>query len=120
MAAYRTASPDPALRNITHGWHVASPLRITESGFPVVDTLYLFQAQALDLTNAGSDGKPNALHYRGSEHGEVVWLGFPLHFFEVDQARALVHRALTVLGVAPQAAARAGAGRVAASPGEGR
>lgn len=120
MASHRTANPDPALRNILHGWHVASPLRVTEGGFPVVDTLYLFQAQVLDPTSGGSDGKPNALHYRGSEHGEVVWLGFPLYYFELEQARTLVHRALTVLGVPPQANARAGAGRVTASPGEGR
>jgi hypothetical protein len=104
---------------IQRTWTITTPLRVTEGVSPpraVLDTLYLNQGRDYDATNASGDGKPNGIHYHGSEHGEVVWLGFPLYYFEPDQARALVHRVMTVFGyppVAPLHATRraAGAGR---------
>ncbi len=97
-AAWRGSNPDPALRHVHLTWHVATPLRVSEGDQPVVDTLYLFQAELLDMTATSFDGKPNGLHYHGTQHGQVVWLGFPLYYFEIEQARTLVHRVLSVLG----------------------
>jgi hypothetical protein len=74
-----------------------------------MDTLYLLQARnytgngASGTNGSFSDGMPNALHYHGSEHGEVVWFGFPLYYFELDQARQAVATVMRVLGVAPSA-----------------
>jgi hypothetical protein len=105
IANYRGASADFAQRSINLTWYVAKPLRITEQSESVLDTLYLLQARG--YTGAGgnaslSDGMPNAVYYHGSEHGPVVWFGFPLYFFERDQARQAVAKVLTVLGVPPR------------------
>ena len=88
----------------------------------VLDTLYLLQARDYSGVDSGalSDGRPNAIHYYGSEHGEVVWFGFPLHSFHHDEARAAVRSVMRVLGVEPSPeAARRGPG-VSRSPGAGR
>jgi len=111
IAAYRNANPDPTLRAINQTWYVSRPLFVTEGQgamtASVLDTLYLLQARDYSLDGGGalSDGKPDAIDYHGSDNGEVVWLGFPLYDFELDQARQLVRTVLGVLGVAPRSAA---------------
>jgi hypothetical protein len=97
MAAWRGANADPARRFVNLTWHVASPLRVIENGESVTDTLYLLQAETFDPAPTAVDGRPNAIHWHGAGHGPVVWLGFPLYYFEVSQARALVHKAIEVL-----------------------
>lgn len=103
LAAYRGAAVDPGQRWIAQTWNIGAPMQGIEGAgagaSAVVDTLYLFQSELYDPTNQGTDGKPNAIHYHGSQHGEVVWLGFPLYYFEPDQARTLVRRVMSVFGV---------------------
>jgi len=120
LAAYRGANADPTLRSINQTWYVSKPLFVTEgqgaATVSVLDTLYLLQARdySLDGGGATSDGKPNAIDYHGIANGEIVWMGFPLYFFEVDQARQAVDVVLRNLGVAPKApgaAHRVGASR---------
>jgi hypothetical protein len=106
MSAYRGSDPDPDRRSVPYTFYISKPLEIAEGApgarVPVADTLYLLQARSLNLTATGlSDGKPNGIHYYGSEHGEVVWLGFPLYHFERSQARELVTTVLRVLGIEP-------------------
>ena len=66
-----------------------------------VDTLFLYQALRYDTTNAypGSDGRPNALDVHAGDQGELVWFGFPLYYFEPDQARQVTSTVLRMLGV---------------------
>ena len=68
-------------------------------------------------TLRSADGRPNAVDYYGSQHGEVVWFGFPLYYFEPAQARLVTQTVLTNLGVplAPQ-----GTGGAHADPNEMR
>jgi hypothetical protein len=99
LANYRGAPTTPSLVFIKQGWTVSLPLNALEGGAPVLDTLYLHQGRDLALGNVNSDGRPDALHYHGAQHGELVWLGFPLHYFERDQARALVHRVMQQFGL---------------------
>ena len=108
LRVYRGAAPDINQRSINQTWYVSKPLVIQEGGVPVLDTLYLLQAR--NYTGDGttgsngslSDGQPNAFYYHGSEHGAVVWFGFPLYYFENDQARQAVATVLRVLGVPPR------------------
>jgi hypothetical protein len=113
LRPYRGANADINQRSINLTWYVSKPLHVTEgSGASVVsvlDTLYLLQAR--NYTGDGttgsngsfSDGQPNAVYYHGSDHGPVVWFGFPLYYFENDQARQAVNTVLRVLGVPPRA-----------------
>ena len=76
----------------------------------VLDTLYLCQAIQYDPNDSRvppTDGRPNAVDYYGSDHGEVVWFGFPLYDFDLDQARTVTAIVLTNLGV-PHAPAGVG------------
>lgn len=119
IANYRTANPDPELRSIgrpAETWVITRPLFVTEGSGAnfrsVLDTLYLCQARELDLTSARippSDGFPNAVHYYGSEHGEVVWMGFSLYFFERDQARQVADKVFRNFGLVPVPAGQRGA-----------
>jgi hypothetical protein len=106
LAAYRGASADPEQRSINLTWIISRPLHILEGEDSVLDTLYLLQARGY-TGNGGnlstSDAMPNAVYYHGSEVGPIVWFGFPLYFFEHDQARQAVAKVLGVLGVAPLA-----------------
>jgi len=108
IASYRGANADPAQRSINLTWYVSKPLRIIEGEASALDTLYLLQARGF-TGNGGnaslSDGMPNALYYHGSEHGPIVWFGFPLYFFERDQARQAVATVMRVFGVDPAAPA---------------
>jgi hypothetical protein len=103
LGGYRGADPNPALRVLPPTWIVSQPNLILEGGVPVVDTLYLAQWYAYDPT---APAFPNALHYHGANHGEVVWFGFPMHFFEVEQAREVARVAMRVFGIQPSSAAR--------------
>ncbi len=108
MAAYRGANADPLQRSVNQTWYVSKPLFVTEgqgaAAASVLDTLYLLQARDYSLDGAGatSDGKPNAVDYHGGDNGEIVWFGFPMYFFELDQARQAVHTVLANLGVPPR------------------
>jgi hypothetical protein len=106
IAAYRGSSADFAQRSINLTWYVSKPLRIIEGDESALDTLYLLQARGY-TGNGGnlslSDGLPNAVYYHGAEHGPVVWFGFPLYFFEHDQARQAVATVMRVFGVEPDA-----------------
>ena len=108
IASYRGANADFAQRSINLTWYVSKPLRILEGEESALDTLYLVQARGY-TGNGGnasmSDGMPNAVYYHGSEHGPVVWFGFPLYFFERDQARQAVATVMRVFGVEPDAPA---------------
>lgn len=121
IAAYRGAPADPAQRSINQTWYVSQPLVATEgegaAAGSIVDTLYLLQARDYGLDGAGarSDGCPNALDIHPSTSGEIVWFGFPLHYFELDQARQAVTTVLRNLGVplrAPGARQRVANARV--------
>ncbi len=115
LAAFRGANDIPKLRSINLTWVITKPLFITEgtgAAFrSVVDTLYLCQARTYDpnrIQIPPSDGFPNAIDYYGSEHGEVVWFGFPLYHFELSQARQVARIVLHNLGVDPNPALRSG------------
>jgi hypothetical protein len=110
IADYRGVNPDPTQRSINLTWYISQPLSIVEgtgaATASVLDTLYLLQAR--NYTGSGGtasfdDGFPNAVYYHGAEHGPVVWFGFPLYYFEHDQARQAVSTVLRVLGVEPNA-----------------
>ncbi len=97
-------------------WVITRPLFVTEGAGAtfrsVMDTLYLNQAREYDPNSTRippSDGFPNAVHYYGSQHGEVVWMGFPLYFFERDQARLVVHKVLTNFNLTPATPDKKGA-----------
>jgi hypothetical protein len=115
LGGYRTLNTDPTQRLERQTWEITKPLSVTEgSGAAtqsVMDTLYLYQASVYDPNGVqvpDADGFPNAVDYHGSEHGEVVWFGFPLYDFELDQARQLTSLVLTNLGV-PRAPGAGGA-----------
>jgi hypothetical protein len=108
IASYRAAVADPALRFVPYTWVVDAPLRVTEGSGrqteSTMDTLYLCQALGYDpdgLANKPTDGFPNALDYHGSDNGEVVWFGFPLHYFELDQVRQVVRVVMRNFGIEP-------------------
>ena len=107
IANYRGVAADPSI-NLT--WYISKPLTVIEHEESAVDTLYLLQARGY-TGNGGnasaSDGMPNAIYYHGSEHGPIVWFGFPMYFFERDQARQAVGTVLRVLGVEPRVPATA-------------
>jgi hypothetical protein len=122
LGAYRTLNADPALRIERQCFVVSKPLFVSEgtgANFQsVLDTMYLYQAATYDPNNVQvptADGYPCAVDYHGSQHGEVIWMGFPLYFFEQAQARTLTSQVLTQLGVPLAPAGRAGAH---ADPGE--
>jgi len=100
---YRGANPDPAQRSINGTWYVSKPLRIIEDDEPALDTLYLVQAREFsgDGRGAFSDGQPNGVFYHGKDNPGIVWLGFPLTYFEPDASRALVRVVLRNLGLTP-------------------
>jgi hypothetical protein len=110
IAAYRGAIASPG---INASYVIKQPNQITSGPpafTPVMDTLYLFQARKYDPTHIyapnDGDGYPNAVHYYGTENGpgsELVWFGFPLHFFERDQVTTLVAAVMRNLGVLPAA-----------------
>jgi len=104
LTTYRGANPDPALRSINQTWYVSKPLSIVEDGAPVLDTLYLVQARDYsgDGHGAASDAQPNGVFYHGTDNAEIVWLGFPLTFFEPDASRAVVRSVLRNLGLTPR------------------
>jgi len=106
LASYRSSNIDPTQRGVAQTFVITRPNFITEGSGPsfrsVVDTLYLCQALTYDPNDArvpASDGRPNAIDYYGSQHGELVWFGFPLYYFEPDQARTVTSIVLTNLGV---------------------
>jgi hypothetical protein len=106
IAAYRGASADPDARSIAIHLFIADPLELIEGRRPVstADTLYLAQARTYDpngISNVPSDGKPNAIWYHGGDQGDVVWFGFPLEFFELDQARQVVRAVMRNFGIEP-------------------
>ncbi len=107
-SAYRGAVVAPGINGT---FVIKKPLQITNGGptfIPVLDTLFLFQARRLDLTGFyepfAGDGYPNAIHYYGADNGpgsELVWFGFPLHFFERDQVKTVVDEVMRNLDVEP-------------------
>jgi hypothetical protein len=103
LTTYRGASPDPAQRSINQTWYVSKPMDVVEDGESALDTLYLVQARDYSGDGHGgrSDGKPNGLFYHGKDNPELVWLGFPLTYFEPDASRALVRAVLRNLGLTP-------------------
>jgi hypothetical protein len=115
---HRLAHANPAERSVNLTWVITKPLHVTEGtgrqAESVLDTLYLCQALDYDpehLRVPASDGFPNAVHYHGSEHGEVVWFGFSLYEFELEQARQVVRLVMKNFGIEPlPAGTRQGAG----------
>ena len=110
LAAFRGANVDPNLRSVSLTWCINQPLFVTEGTGQdfqsTLDTLYLFQARTLDLNHVQvppSDGFPNAVYYHGADSGPVVWFGFPLYYFELDQARACAEVVLRNFGLTPKA-----------------
>jgi hypothetical protein len=122
LAPFRGANVNPALRSVNLTWVVTQPMFATEvvrfelpgpvfrdSLISVLDTLYLCQARLYDPNHVqvpASDGDPNAVYYYGREHGKLVWFGFPLYYFELDQARQVTAIVLGNLGLYPTVAAR--------------
>jgi len=124
LASYRTSNIDPSQRKVSQTFVITKPNFVTEgsgaSFRSVLDTLYLCQAFQYDPNDARvppTDGRPNAVDYYGSQHGEVVWFGFPLYYFELDQARTVTSIVLKNLGVP---LAPAGTGGAHADPNEMR
>jgi len=116
MAAYRSANVNPDLRSISLTWFISQPLFVTEGTgenfHSTLDTLYLFQARQFDPARVQvppSDGFPNATYYHGSDNGKVVWFGFALYYFELDQARDVARAVLRNFGIAPKAGPPSGA-----------
>jgi hypothetical protein len=111
IRAYRgLLQSNPDERRYYPTFVISQPLFITEgvgtAAVSVLDTLYINAAVNYDPNRTRippSDGFPNALYYHGSAHGEVVWFGFPMHFFEVDQARLTTKIVLQNLGLTPAA-----------------
>ncbi|MEO6461525.1 MAG: hypothetical protein ABIP29_00435, partial [Candidatus Eisenbacteria bacterium] len=106
ISPYRGAIAAPGINGT---WMIKEALQITGGApdfLPTLDTLYLSQARQLDLNhiyepNAG-DGYPNAIHYHGTDNGpgsELVWFGFPIHFFERSQVKTVVDEVMRNLGV---------------------
>ncbi len=103
-------------------WVIHAPNTITDglpAYTPTLDTLYLYEARTPDPGHAYApydvDGYPNAVHYHGEENGpgsQLVWFGFPLHYFEREQVRAVVGAVMRNFGIAPVPLAARG-GRVA-------
>ena len=117
IAGYRSANVNPDNRSVNLTWCINQPLFVTEgtgANFQsTLDTLYLFQAKTLDLNHVQvppSDGFPNAVYYHGADNGSLVWMGFPLYFFELDQARTVAEIVLRNFGLSkkaqPQSAGR--------------
>jgi hypothetical protein len=108
LAAYRGSNPVFDLRAVRNTYVITKPLfNVEGSGASfgsVMDTLYLSQCRLFDpghLQIPPADGFPNAVHYYGTDHGQVVWFGFPLYYFELSQARQVTAKVLTVLGLTP-------------------
>jgi len=106
LGSYRGANADINLRSVTLTWLISQPLFVTEgtgaSFASTLDTLYLFQARTFDPNHVQvppSDGFPNGVYYHGSDNGPIVWFGFPLYFFELDQARKVTEVVLRNLGL---------------------
>ena len=127
LAAYRGAPTDPSLQFIKGAWNISLPLNGLEgpagAQSVVLDTLYLLQSRDFLISATGSDGRPNALHYHGSAHGQVVWLGFALYYFEHDQVRTLIDRVMEHFDIPVDAVGAAtlrapGAGRARPIPGD--
>jgi len=100
VAPYRGAPVDPAIRGtfLIHAPNVIAGL----------DTLYLYEARDPDPGHVYApydvDGYPNAIHYHGPENGpgsQLVWFGFPLHYFEREQVRTVVRSVMRNFGVVP-------------------
>ncbi len=114
LRAYRGANADPNQRSVNLTWYISKPLALSEgtgaARIPALDTLYLLQARnytgdgTTGSNSSFSDGLPNAVYYHGSDNGPVVWFGFPMYFFEPEQARQAVKTVLTVLGVPTRSA----------------
>jgi hypothetical protein len=113
IAPYRGATASPGLA-LT--WLIHAPNTIT-GGPPAyestLDTLFLYEARTADPAHVyapnDADGYPNAVHYHGEENGpgsQLVWFGFPLHYFERAQVRAVVAAVMRNFGIAPAAARR--------------
>jgi hypothetical protein len=116
LAPFRGANTNIELRSVNLTWVVTQPLFVTEGTGAAfqssLDTLYLCQARTFDLEHVQippSDGFPNALFYHGSDQGKLVWFGFPLYYFELDQARAATRVVLRNLGLTPSSSPEAGA-----------
>ena len=87
---------------------ISKPLSVSEvkgnKSESTLDTLYLCQSRAFDPLHEKvppSDGFPNAIHYHGSDNGEIVWFGFSLYYFELDQARQVVRAVMRNFGIEP-------------------
>jgi hypothetical protein len=116
IGGYRDQSPIPNDRRYWPTWVVTQPLFITEGVGPntvqVLDTLYICGAHTYDANRTRippSDGFPNALYYHGTQHGPLVWFGFPMHYFEPDVARQTTRVVLRNLGLQPAEPGRRGA-----------
>jgi hypothetical protein len=110
IAPYRSANTNPDLRSVSLTYFISQPLFITEGTgadfHSTLDTLYLFQARSFDPNRAQlppSDGFPNAVYYHGSDNGKLVWFGFAMYYFELDQARQVARSVLRNFGIAPKA-----------------
>jgi hypothetical protein len=65
-----------------------------------MDTLFTYQAAIPEL--GGPHGFPNAVHvHDGDGSGQVVWFGFPLHYFEREQVRDVVDAVMRNFGLVP-------------------
>ncbi|MEO6461527.1 MAG: hypothetical protein ABIP29_00445 [Candidatus Eisenbacteria bacterium] len=111
IAAYRGAAPQPGLLRT---FVIHAPLVVAD-----LDTLYTYEARVPDPGHVYApgdvDGYPNAIHYDGTDNGpgsQLVWFGFPLHYFDREQVRDVVGAVMRNFGI-ERAAPRAGRGRVA-------
>jgi hypothetical protein len=102
IGAYRGAPAQPALSGT---FVIHAPLVLAD-----VDTLYVYEARQPDPGHVYApndvDGYPNAIHYHGTDNGpgsQLVWFGFPLHFFERAQVRVVVDEVMRNFGVQPAA-----------------
>ena len=116
ITGYRGAVASPGINGT---FVIKLPNQITfgpPNFIPAMDTLYLFQARQYDPTHIyapnDGDGYPNAIHYYGPDNGpnsELVWFGFPLHFFDRTQVKQVVDAVMRNLGVPRAVPAERGA-----------
>lgn len=116
IGGYRGEAPIANDRRYWPTYIITQPNFITETiggqAVPVLDTLFINGANFYDANRTRippSDGFPNAVYYRGSDHGKLVWFGFPMHFFPLEDARLTTRIVLGNLGLSPVPASQRGA-----------
>ena len=108
IGGFRDQAPIENDRRYWPTYVITQPLFITEgvgtATIPVFDTLFINGAHTYDANRTRippSDGFPNAVYYHGTQHGKLVWFGFPMHYFDRELARQTARIVLRNLDLQP-------------------